>query len=70
MSSLATPLAAKIDDLAVSSIVENVYWRVSNAWDILVRGEDSMIERENKRLFNLALENLLKLREIEETLKK
>jgi len=70
LSSLATPLAAKIDDLAVSSIVENVYWRVSNAWDILVRGEDSMIERENKRLFNLALENLLKLREIEETLKK
>ena len=70
MSSLVTPLAAKIDDLAVSSIAESVYWRVSNAWDILVRGENSMIERENKRLFNLALENLLKLREIEETLKK
>jgi hypothetical protein len=51
-------------------VVEAIYWRVSNALDVLVNGKNCTLERGNEQLFEAALENLLKLRKIEETLKK
>jgi len=60
-------LLALDDDRGVA---ESIYWRFATCFDVLVNGKNCILEQENDRLFKSALESLLKLREIEETLKK